>query len=230
MKNTVGVICQKNYSGYDLHCVNGFVRRAFERMRLFASCSGDKSMLILRAVLALLCLFPCMSNAEVTTVTATGFLVKRELALASASTTVFTTMTEIGRWWNPEHTYSGDAHNLTIDLKAGGCFCERLANGGSVRHLDVAYYEPGSVLRMTGALGPLQANGLAGSLTLTVRETAPGKSVISMSYSVGGFMADGVDKMAGPVDFMLGEQLTRLKSLIETGDPMQAKPRAQPAD
>jgi hypothetical protein len=60
MKNTVGVTCQKNYSGYDLHGVNGFGRRAFERMRLFASFSGDKSMLILRAVLALLCLFPCI--------------------------------------------------------------------------------------------------------------------------------------------------------------------------
>jgi uncharacterized protein YndB with AHSA1/START domain len=180
-------------------------------------------MKIVSAVLAMLCLFPVTSNGEVTAATPTGFLVKRELSVAAPSTTVFSTLTEIGRWWNPEHTYSGDAHNLSLDLKAGGCFCERLANGGSVRHLEVAYYEPGRVLRMAGALGPLQANGLAGSLTLTVSETAPGKSAISMSYSVGGFMADGVDKMATPVDFMLGEQLARLKSFIETGGPALAK-------
>lgn len=186
-------------------------------------------MKIVSAVLTVLCLFPVTSNAEVTTATPAGFLVKRELAVAGPSAKVFATLTEVGRWWNPEHTYSGDAHNLTIDLKAGGCFCERLANGGSVRHLEVAFYEPGRMLRMTGALGPLQADGLTGSLTLSVRETAPGNSVIAMSYSVGGFMADGVNKMAGPVDFMLGEQLTRLKSLIETGDPAQAKATDKPA-
>ena len=185
-------------------------------------------MKIVSAMLTMLCLLPVTSNAEVATATPTGFLVKRELAVAAPSAKVFTSLTEIGRWWNPEHTFSGDAHNLTIDLKAGGCFCERLANGGSVRHLEVAFYEPGRVLRMTGALGPLQANGLAGSLTLTVREAAPGNSVIAMSYSVGGFTVDGLDKMAGPVDFVLGEQLTRLKSLIETGDPAQAKPAARP--
>lgn len=186
-------------------------------------------MKIVSAVLAMLCLFPVTSNGEVTAAAPTGFLVKRELAVAAPSAKVFSTLIEIGRWWNPEHTFSGDAHNLTVDLKAGGCFCERLANGGSVRHLEVAFYEPGRVLRMTGALGPLQANGLAGSLTLTVRETTPGNSAIAMSYSVGGFTADGVDKMAAPVDFMLGEQLTRLKSLIETGDTAPAKNKDKPA-
>jgi uncharacterized protein YndB with AHSA1/START domain len=186
-------------------------------------------MKIVSAVLAMLCFFPVASNGEVTAVTPTGFLVKRELSVPAPSATVFATLTEIERWWNPEHTYSGDAHNLKIDLKAGGCFCERLANGGSVRHLEVAFYEPGRVLRMTGALGPLQSNGLAGSLTLTVRETTPGKSVIAMTYSVGGFMAEGVDKLAAPVDLMLGEQLTRLKSFIETGDPAAAYKEGKPA-
>ncbi len=182
-------------------------------------------MKIANAVLALLFLVPATSIAEVATATRAGFQVKHELAVAAPSAKAFATLTEIGRWWNPQHTYSGDAHNLSIELKAGGCFCERLANGGSVRHLEVAYYEPGRVLRMTGALGPLQAHGLAGSLTLTVRDATPGNSVLALSYSVGGFMTDGVDKMARPVDMMLGEQMTRLKSLIETGDPAQAKAR-----
>jgi hypothetical protein len=44
-----------------------------------------------------------------------------------------------------------------------------------------------------------------------------------MSYSAGGFTVDGVDKLAAPVDFMHGEQFSRLKPLIETGDPTPAK-------
>ena len=28
---------------------------------------------------------------------------------------------QIGSWWNPEHTYSHDAKNLSIDPRPGGC-------------------------------------------------------------------------------------------------------------
>lgn len=166
--------------------------------------------------------------AEVVASTPTGFALRRDITVASTPTKVFSAMSEIGRWWSPKHTYSGDVRNLSLELAVGGCFCERLANNGSVRHLEVAYVEPGRVLRMSGGLGPLQAHGVAGSLTLVLRETSPGVTGVLMTYSVGGFMADGIDKMAGPVDFVLGEQLTRLKALVETGDPSPVKPPQAP--
>jgi len=31
---------------------------------------------------------------------------------------------DIGSWWLSSHTWFGDAKNLSIDTKAGGCFCE----------------------------------------------------------------------------------------------------------
>jgi hypothetical protein len=54
-------------------------------------------------------------------------------------------------WWNPTHTFSSDAHNLSIDDKAMGCFCEKLASGGSVHHLEVVYADPGQKLVFSGA-------------------------------------------------------------------------------
>ena len=45
---------------------------------------------------------------------------------------------DVGRWWNPEHSYSGVAANFSIDARAGGCFCERLKDG-SVAHMTVVF-------------------------------------------------------------------------------------------
>ncbi len=53
----------------------------------------------------------------------------------------------------------GSAANLSLEARAGGCWCERLADGGSVEHLRVLLVSPGRMLRMRGALGPFQ--GLA---------------------------------------------------------------------
>jgi hypothetical protein len=55
----------------------------------------------------------------------------------------------------PSHTFSGNAHNLSIEEKAMGCFCEKLPDGGGVSHMEVVYFAPGKTLRLSGALGPL---------------------------------------------------------------------------
>ena len=77
---------------------------------------------------------------------------------------------------------------------------------------------PGRMLRMTGALGPLQGSGLAGSLTWLLTGAAGGTN-LEMSYSVGGYMQGGFEKIAPAVDAVLGEQVTRLKAYLETGKP-----------
>src|SRR5262245_14581362 len=99
-------------------------------------------------------------------VTPTGFLVKLEANINAPAAKVYDALVgQIGLWWNPEHTYSHDAKNLSIDPRPGGCFCEKLPEGGGVEHLRVIYVAPREVLRLSGGLGPLQASGLAGSLT-----------------------------------------------------------------
>jgi len=152
-------------------------------------------------------------------VTPNGFLVKFEVSVNAPAAKVYDVLVgQVGSWWNPEHTYSHDAKNLSIDPRPGGCFCEKLPNGGGIEHLRVVYVAPREVLRLSGGLGPLQASGVAG--TLTWKLTGDGDHTrVQLSYSVGGFMVGGFDKIASGVESMLNEQLNRLKQFAETGKP-----------
>ena len=122
---------------------------------------------------------------------------------------------DIGHWWSSSHTYSGDAKNLHIDAKAGGCFCEKWKNG-SVEHMRVVLAMPGAMLRLSGGLGPLQSGALNGTLTFQFKSGEDGNQVL-VSYLVGGYFSGGLDKLAGGVDAVLGEQLQRLQRLIDDG-------------
>jgi hypothetical protein len=132
------------------------------------------------------------------------------------------------RWWGISpiggirHTFSGDAGNLSIDARPGGCFCEALPNGGGVRHLEVVYVASGKTLRMSGGLGPLQAAGVAGSMTWSC-EGAGDSTKVEMVYSVGGYFreGEGTAQLAPLVDRVLRGQLMRLKSYVETGRPLR---------
>jgi hypothetical protein len=124
----------------------------------------------------------------------------------------------VGDWWNPEHTYSHDAHNLSIDEKPMGCFCEKLPNQGGIRHMEILYIDPGKVLVMTGALGPLQPLAATGSMTIRF-SPAPAGTKLDVNYAVAGYLAGGMASWAAPVDAMLSEQFTRLKAYIEHGNP-----------
>ena len=156
-------------------------------------------------------------------VTPTGFLVKLETDIHAPPAKVYEALVgQIGLWWNPEHTYSHDAKNLSIDARPGGCFCEKLPNGGGVEHLRVVYVAPPQVVRFSGALGPLQASGVAGSMTWKL-SGASDTTRLELSYSVGGFIPGGFEKIAPAVEVMLREQVDRLKMFAETGTPTKAK-------
>ena len=72
------------------------------------------------------------ATAEVKSVTATGFETISIATIAAPPDRVYAALGEISRWWDPSHTFSKDAANLSIELRSGGCFCERLKDGGSV--------------------------------------------------------------------------------------------------
>ena len=100
--------------------------------------------------------------ADVADSAANGFTVKATVTIQAAPAVVYQKLVRnVGDWWDPGHTFSGDARNLMIDAKPMGCFCEKLPNEGGVRHLEVVFAAPGKTLVMTGGLGPLQS--LAGS-------------------------------------------------------------------
>jgi len=179
-------------------------------------------MRVLHAIAAALMLVARGVSAEVADAGPGGFLVKHEVTVNAAPDAVYKALIDIGSWWNPSHSYSGNAANLSIDARPGGCFCEKLPNGGGVEHMRIVFVAPGQMLRMSGALGPLQTSGLAGGMTWKLT-AGPPATKLELTYSVGGYMQGGADKMAGPVDGVLAEQLRRLKSFVETGAPSAPK-------
>lgn len=137
---------------------------------------------------------------------------------------VWAALADIGKWWDPEHTYSGDARNLTLEPFVRGCFCEKLSLYAGIEHGSVVYAQPAKTLRISGALGPLQEFGVTGSMTWQI-EAAAGGSRITLTYSVGGFADRPLSDWAPIVDEVLGSQLQRLARYVTVGNPAPpAKP------
>jgi uncharacterized protein YndB with AHSA1/START domain len=156
------------------------------------------------------------ARAEVVDARPNGFEVKHEVEIAAPAAKVWAAILQPAGWWDPRHTWSGSAANLSLAAASGGCFCERLPGGGSVLHLSTVNAVPNQKLVLFGALGPLQGSGAAGHLAFVLAET-DGKTTLTVTYDVGGYMKGGLDKIAGPVDGVLGQQVTRLKAQVETG-------------
>ncbi|HYZ41263.1 MAG TPA: SRPBCC family protein [Stellaceae bacterium] len=160
------------------------------------------------------------ASAEIKSVTPTGFEVASAATIGAPPDRVYAALGDVGRWWSPSHTFSRDAANLSLELRADGCFCERLMNGGSVEHMVVVYAAPGEGLRLRGALGPLQSEGVDGTLGWTLKPAEGGTSVM-LSYVVGGYIRGGMEQWAPRVDRVLDEQLQRLKNFVEGTSPRQ---------
>ena len=86
--------------------------------------------------------------------------------------------------------------------------------------MSVSFVNPGVMLRLTGGLGPLGLMGVSGNMTWEFDET-DGGTAVTLQYAVGGYMPGGLDAIAAGVDGVLVEQMTRLKSFVETGSPTE---------
>jgi len=160
-----------------------------------------------------------MARADIVEASPTGFQVKQTAEIAAPAAKVWAALGEVGSWWNSQHSWSGDAKNLTLELKAGGCWCEaNLPGGGAAHHMTVLMVMPGKTAVLDGSLGPLMFSGAAGHLVWQLAEK-DGKTTLVQTYYVGGYFPGGLDKLAGPVDGVMSEQLGRLKAYVETGKP-----------
>ncbi|WP_225008644.1 SRPBCC domain-containing protein [Novosphingobium percolationis] len=167
-----------------------------------------------------------------------GFVVRAAARVTATPAEAWKMLVVPASWWSAQHTFSGDAANLSLDPVPGGCFCEKLplpkaaAKGeraGGVQHLRVVYANPGKALRLTGALGPLQSEALQGTLTITIKPMDGGSRVL-FEYVVGGFMRYPVDEIAPAVDAMLSAQLVSLATKLGpvASAPAADTPRAGP--
>ena len=160
---------------------------------------------------------PRTTFAAVADSSAAGFLVHHEGVIHAPAAEVYAAIVKVGSWWDGSHSWSGHAENLSIDPRAGGCFCERLPNG-SVQHMTVVYADPGKQLRLAGGLGPLQGLAASGAMTFALKGGDDGTRV-TLDYMVGGYMPGGIGALAHPVDGVLGIQFARLTRLVESGKP-----------
>ena len=156
--------------------------------------------------------------AEVVSAGSNGFEVRHSVNLVIPQQKAFEAFSRIQDWWSKDHTYSGDASHLSLQLRPGGCFCEQLDNGGGIEHMRVTYVQPGERAVLTGALGPLLYEAAAGVMDIKVERIAGG-SRITMDYRAAGFAKGGAAEMAPIVDKVLGDQMKRLRVYAAGGAP-----------
>lgn len=151
------------------------------------------------------------ASAEVVATSNNGFHLRHSVQLVVGAPEAYRAFSDIGGWWNLAHTYSGEQANLSLTLRPGGCLCEALPDGGGIEHLHVTMVQPGEQIVLTGALGPLLFQAVAGVMTVRF-ERIGGGSRVTLDYRVAGFATGGADKLAGPVDAVLADQMKRYRS------------------
>ena len=194
-----------------------------------AICCAAMKFLAFPAVALALSTFATPAAARVDASSDAGFAVVHEVDIAATPTQLWLVLTRPSSWWSKGHTWSGDAANLWMVPRQGGCFCETLPlpekrNGrrhpdswptGFVQHASVIYARPDQLLRLSGVLGPLQSEGLTGTLSFAIAPVANGTSKLKLDYVVGGYSRIPLKSVAPAVDAVLAEQVARLKAASE---------------
>lgn len=164
------------------------------------------------ALLALSFLAASPAAAEVVSASPNGFEVRHTVNLVVKPEVAFSSFANVGAWWDDEHTYSSEGKNMSLELRPGGCFCEKIPKGGGgIEHMRVTYVEPGKRVVLTGSLGPLLYEATAGVMDVQIKPTAAG-SQLTLNYRAAGFAKGGADAMAPLVDQVLAEQMKRLRA------------------
>lgn len=166
--------------------------------------------------------------AEIVSAGPNGFNIRHTAEAPNiAAPAVWAALSDVAKWWDPDHTYSGDARNLSLEPFVRGCFCEKLGLYAAIEHASVVYAMPAKTLRLSGALGPLQEFGVNGAMTWQI-EAAGGGSRITLTYNVGGFADRPLADWAPIVDEVLGVQLQRLARFVTLGNPQLPKSDVKP--
>ncbi len=140
-----------------------------------------------------------------------GFELRQTLDLPLPPAQALAAFAQIGSWWSKGHTYSGDSARLSLQIRPGGCWCERLDRGGGIEHMRVAMYLPGERIVLTGGLGPLLFEGTSGVMDVRATKTKTGSQLI-IDYRVAGFARGNGTEMALAVDQVLRDQAERLRA------------------
>lgn len=164
--------------------------------------------------------------ADVEAVSEQGFVTRDVVIIAATTRQVWLALIKPAEWWNDDHTWSGDAANLSLVPSAGGCFCEAIPGegdiplDGSARHAVVVQAIPDKALRLRGGLGPLQAGPATGVLTISLEEIEGGTKV-TWEYNAGGPMGFEIETISKAVDGVMAQQLHGLRDHLGAVTPSE---------
>ncbi|MFK8031917.1 MAG: hypothetical protein AB8G18_16925 [Gammaproteobacteria bacterium] len=167
-------------------------------------------MRFLRAfcVVSILFCAPVSVLADIITSSDTHYVLRHQVASEYSAEELWQRLIKPSTWWHPDHTYSGDAKNLSLDLTAGGLWKEEWSDG-SVEHGRVMLVQAGKVLRMEAPFGPLQGVGAYVVWTITVTPAKEGAMVIFDETATGPKGA-GLENLAQAVDGVKEQAIQRL--------------------
>lgn len=158
------------------------------------------------------------ANAAVLDASPSGFTLENHADVPVAPEAAWQALVEnVGQWWPDDHTWWGDSARLSIEPRAGGCFCE-IHGDQQARHLEVVFVDPGRTLRLEGGLGPLQGMGLHGVLEFRLAPIEGGGTRITLWYRAGGYTPDDLSAFAPVVDRVQGLQLGGLADFLRAGE------------
>ena len=159
-----------------------------------------------------------LAHAEIKDSSPSGFTIENSRVVPVDADAAWKALVDdIDRWWPKGHTWWGDQSKLSIETRAGGCFCEK-AGEQQALHMLVTFVDRGSLLRLTGGLGPLQGMGLHGALEWRFAAAEGGGTKITMFYRVGGYTPDDMSKFAPVVDKVQAVQLGGLAKFLGAKD------------
>ena len=147
------------------------------------------------------------ARAEIKDATPSGFTLENAVHVPVDAVAAWKALVgDVDRWWPADHTWWGAESVLSIEPRAGGCFCERHGEQQAL-HMLVTFADPGRLLRLTGGLGPLQGMGLHGVMEFQLAPATDGGTRITLFYRAGGYTPDDLSKLAPTVDQVQALQL-----------------------
>ena len=151
-----------------------------------------------------------IASAEIVAASPDHYTLRHEANSSIAPEALWERLIRPETWWHPDHTYSGEAQNLSLTPRAGGLWLEAWA-GSSVEHGRVLTIMEGEMLRLDAPFGPLQGMGVqvVWTITLEAHEETGGTRII-FDEIANGSSASGLDAIAPAVDGVKQEAITRL--------------------
>lgn len=167
----------------------------------------------MKMILALAASLLVAAQAQADVVEASGdhYVLKHEGRSSLSPADLWARLIKPESWWHPDHSYSGDAANLSLEPVAGGLWREEW-QGGSVLHGEVLNAVPGQLLRLNAPFGPLQGMGVSVVWTISIKADGDG-SLVTFDEIANGTTASKLDALAPAVDGVKSEAMRRLTTI-----------------